>query len=170
VSTYVALLEGGKREEPVEVRQTAPGVYEVRLRGEAHVVDAFQHDHGTLSLIVDTASYTATLDHRGASARVRVRGSVFPMELLDERRLRMRRAPRRLGAAGRLTVVARVPARIVKVLVKLGDAVSAGQALVVVDALQMENEMRSPKDGKVVELHVQEGQSVEADAKLCAVE
>jgi biotin carboxyl carrier protein len=41
---------------------------------------------------------------------------------------------------------------------------------VVIEAMKMENELKSPKAGKVVELHVKEGQTVEGNAKLCAVE
>jgi acetyl/propionyl-CoA carboxylase alpha subunit len=123
VSTYVALLDGGKREVALDVTQQAPGIYEVRIGDRVHVVDAFQHDYGTLSLIVDTQSYTAMIDERGSHLRVQVRDSVFPLEILDEKKLRM-----------------------------------------------MENELRSPKDGKVVELHVKEGQAVEGNARLCAVE
>ena len=52
MSEYVALLDGGKREETLAVRQIAPGIYEVKLRGQVHVVDAFKHDYGMLSLIV----------------------------------------------------------------------------------------------------------------------
>jgi biotin carboxyl carrier protein len=170
VSTYVALLDGGKREESVKVKQVGPGVYEVEVRGRAHVVDAFQHDYGTLSLIVDTASYTAMLDQRGSVVNVRVDDSVFPMEILDEKRLRMRRASGRFTAEGRQTVASPMPGRVAKVLVKLGDEVKEGQALVVVEAMKMENEMKSPKDGKVVELPVKEGQAIEGNAELCAVE
>jgi biotin carboxyl carrier protein len=63
-----------------------------------------------------------------------------------------------------------MPGKVVKVLVALGDEVKEGQPLVVVEAMKMENEMKSPRDGKVVELHVREGQTVEGNAKLCAVE
>lgn len=170
MSAYVALLDGGKREEPLEVREAAPGVYEVTLRGKVHVVDAYAYDPAALSLLVGTASRVATLDRRGASVRVRVDGAAFPVEILDARRLRMRRPPRPPGPEGRAVVAAPLPGRIAKVLVKAGDAVSAGQVLVVVEALQMENEMRSPKAGKVVEVHVHEGEPVEGNAKLCAVE
>lgn len=170
MSTYVALLDGGKREESIEVRQTGAGTFEVRLRGEVHVVDAYKHDYGTLSLIVDTASYTATLDRRDSQVRVRVRDSVYPIEILDEKKLRIRQATARFTVDGRQTLTAPMPGRIVRVLAKAGDAVKAGQGLVVVEALQMENEMKSPKDGKVVEVLVAEGQAVEANAKLCVVE
>jgi acetyl/propionyl-CoA carboxylase alpha subunit len=170
VRTYVALLDAGKREEVVEVRPARPGLFEVKLRGKTHVVDAFKHDYGTLSLIVDDASYTATLDRRDGHVRVRVEDSVFPIEILDERRLRMRRAAARPTASGRQAVAAPLSGRVAKVLVAVGDAVRAGQALVVVDAMGMENELRSPKDGKVVELHVRAGEAVRRDANVCAVE
>jgi biotin carboxyl carrier protein len=52
----------------------------------------------------------------------------------------------------------------------MGDEVKEGQGLMVVEAMKMENEMKSPKAGKIVELHVKEGQTVEGNAKLCAVE
>ncbi|BDG03841.1 acetyl-CoA carboxylase biotin carboxyl carrier protein subunit [Anaeromyxobacter oryzae] len=170
MTTYVALLDGGRREATVQVTQQGPGLYEVRIGDRVHVVDAFKHDYGTLSLIVDTQSYTATLDERGAKVHVRVNDSVFPLEILDERKLRMRRASARFTIAGKQTVTSPMPGRIVKVLVRPGDDVRQGQGLVVVEAMKMENEMKSPKDGKVVEVHVQEGQTVEGNAKLCAVE
>ncbi len=170
MTRYVALLDGGKREETVEVAQQAPGVYEVRLGGRVHVVDAFKHDYGTLSLIVDTQSYTATIDDRGSRWHVKVKDSAFPLEILDERKLRLRRAAGKFTVEGRQEIVAPMPGRIVKVLVRPGDAVTAGQGLVVVEAMKMENELKSPKDGKVAEVRVQEGQAVEGGARLVAVE
>jgi len=170
VSTYVALLDGGTREEAVEVKRLSPGIYEVRLHGKTHVVDAFRHDYGTLSLIVDTASYSAMLDWRGTKLDVRLRHSTIPIEILDEKKLRLRRAAARFTVAGRQVVATPMPGKVVKVLVRVGDEVKRGQGLVVIEAMKMENEMKSPKDGKVVELLVVEGQAVEGNAKLCAVE
>ena len=66
-------------------------------------------------------------------------------------------------------VVAPMPGRIAKVLVKVGDAVAARQGLVVVEAMKMENELRSPCAGTVVEVRVLEGARVEANAVLVVV-
>jgi biotin carboxyl carrier protein len=63
-----------------------------------------------------------------------------------------------------------MPGRVAKLLVTAGDEVKAGQPLVVLEAMKMENELRSPKDGKVAEVLVREGQAVEAQTKLCTVE
>ena len=142
----------------------------MRLGGHVHRVDAFRHDYGTLSLIVDTASHTATFDERGAQLRVRVRSAVFPLEILPEQRLRMRRALGTLTVEGRQPVSAPLPGRVLKVLVAPGDAVKQGQPLLVLEALRMENELRSPRDGTVAELEVQAGQDVASGATLLVVE
>jgi biotin carboxyl carrier protein len=170
MSTYVALLDGGKREETVEVRQLGPGAYEVRVGGRTHQVDAFQHDYGTVSLLVDTQSYSVQLDRTGTAVKVHVRDAVYPLEVLDERRLRMRRAAGRFTVEGRQTLRAPLPGKVVKVLARVGDEVREGQGLVVLEALEMENVMRSPRGGRLVELHVAEGQAVEGGAQLAAVE
>ena len=67
-------------------------------------------------------------------------------------------------------ILAPMPGRILKVLVKMGDAVEARQGLVVVEAMKMENELRSPKAGTVTEIRVTEGMSVEANAVLIVVD
>jgi len=169
-TTYVALLDGGRREEAVRVERVSPGVYEVTLRGEAHRVDAFHHDHGTISLLVDAESYSVQLDERGNGMRVHLRDSVFPMEILDERRLRMRRSPGKLTADGRLALSARLPGQVVGVLKGPGDSVREGEGVLVVESMGMQNEVRSPKDGRVVEIAVGVGQSVEGGVPLATVE
>jgi biotin carboxyl carrier protein len=170
VSRYLALLDGGKREVPIDVEDDGAGRYQVRLGDRVLRVDAFRHDHGTLSLIVDTASYTATLDERGALLRVRVRDTVFPLEILPERRLRMRRALGTLTVEGRQPLTAPLPGRVLEVRVAAGDVVTRGQPLLVLAALGMENELRSPRDGTVAQLQVQAGQEVAGGATLLAIE
>jgi biotin carboxyl carrier protein len=169
VSRYVALLDGGAREVRVEVEPDGPDRYLVRLGGVDHRVDAFQHDHGTLSLLVDTASWTATLDRKETQLKVRVRGSSFPLELLDERRLRLRRAPATFTVEGPQALTAPVAGRVLQVRCRVGDQVRAGQPLLTFLGMQMENELKAPRDGRVVELLAEAGQAVEANARLCVV-
>jgi biotin carboxyl carrier protein len=63
-----------------------------------------------------------------------------------------------------------MPGRVVRVLVKPGDRISVGQGVVIVEAMKMENELRSPKDGVVREVKTIEGTAVEAGAVLVVIE
>ena len=63
-----------------------------------------------------------------------------------------------------------MPGRIVNVLVKPGDGVTLQQGLVVVEAMKMENELKSPKTGKVTEIRVAPGQTVEKGEVLIIIE
>ncbi len=169
-ATYVALLDGGKREETIDVSMQGPGLYEVRINGKLHRVDAFRHDYGTVSMIVDTQSYSVTLDTGKTGVKVHIRDSVYPLEILDEQRLRMRRASGKFTVEGKQTLTSPMPGKVVKLLARPGDAVKEGQGIVVVEAMKMENELKSPKDGKLLEVLVVEGQAVEGGAKLAIVE
>ncbi len=84
------------------------------------------------------------------------------------------RARVRGGAAapghGPQRLTAPMPGKVVKVLVQPGDLVEAGQGLIVVEAMKMENELRAAKAGRVASVAVTEGQSVDAGAVLAVVE
>jgi biotin carboxyl carrier protein len=74
------------------------------------------------------------------------------------------------GKSGPQRITSPMPGKIVRVLVKTGDQVKAKQGLVVVEAMKMENELRAARDGRVRELSVMEGQSVDAGAVLLTVD
>ena len=72
--------------------------------------------------------------------------------------------------SGPARIVAPMPGRLVRVLVSTGQDVQAGQGLVVVEAMKMENEIRAPRSGRVKDVPAREGQAVEAGALLVVVE
>ena len=171
MSRYVALLDGGKREVAVDVEEAGPGRYRVRIGGRELDVDAFRPDR---------RQPLAHRRHRQPRPSPSTSGAPrcgsgcgapsSRMEILPERRLRMRRALGTLTVEGRQPLVAPLPGRVLKVLVKQGDPVTRGQPLLVLEALRMENELRSPGDGTVTELRVEAGQDVASGATLLAVE
>lgn len=73
-------------------------------------------------------------------------------------------------AEGPLTVKSPMPGRLVKVLVRVGDKLAAGQAVVVVEAMKMENELRAPRAGVVRELRAAEGAAVDAGQDLVVID
>jgi biotin carboxyl carrier protein len=71
--------------------------------------------------------------------------------------------------AAPVTVRAPIPGKIVKLAVRVGERVASGQAMVVLEAMKMENEIRSPRDGEVKAILVREGASVESGQELVTV-
>ena len=76
----------------------------------------------------------------------------------------------RSGALGAASIKAPMPGRVVRVLVTAGDHVTAKQPVVVVEAMKMENELRTPRDGVVTEVRVSAGVTVESGAVLVVIE
>ena len=117
-------------------------------------------------------SFEVAVDRPSNGERiVHVNGRAVPVSIVDPR-VRLRRTP---GAAsftgtGPRSIVSPMPGRIVKVLVKAGEMVAAHQGLVVVEAMKMENELRAPRAGRVTEVKVVDGMSVEANAVLVRFE
>ncbi|MBI4486549.1 MAG: acetyl-CoA carboxylase biotin carboxyl carrier protein subunit, partial [Acidobacteria bacterium] len=99
---------------------------------------------------------------------VRVGASLVSVGLND------RRGPSRKEDSGRQAtgpqrLLAAMPGKVVRVLASPGDVVHAGQGLIVLEAMKMENELRAPRDGTVTAVHVREGISVDAGTLLVVI-
>lgn len=144
--------------------------YAVVLDGQRLEVDALELPTGALSLIAEGRSWSADFDEKGDEIGVILRGQLSRFDVADERKLRLRAASAAFTVEGRQTINAPMPGKVVKILVKAGDVVTEGQGLVVVEAMKMENELKSPKAGTVTEVIAKEGTAVENGAPLIVVE
>jgi len=164
---YTAIIGGEERLIEVTPRENG---YRVVIGERELDLDAVHLQGFALSLIAGTRTYRCDIDPgKNGQIRVLVGETVYPLEILDERRLRMRRAGGKFTLEGPQRIDAPMPGKVTRVLVKAGDQVEEGQGLVVVEAMKMENELKSPKAGKVTELHAVEGAAVESGAKLAVV-
>lgn len=169
LSAQIGNLERELELEPLEPREA--GRWRVLLDGIEHVVDARRIDRGTWSLLIAGRSWIVDVDPgKDGDLVTSVRGTLpTPVKILDARRRLLLQAKAKTAArvaSGPLAVRAPMPGKVVEVLVKVGDAVTSGQGLVVVEAMKMENELRAPRDGSVTAVHVVEGQPVEAQEPL----
>lgn len=122
---------------------------------------------GVYSVLVDGRSYEARVEQSDGCLVVFIDGHRFEVEIQDPRR--WSRHPGKPGIAGRLHVTAPMPGKIVRLLVAEGDTVEAGQGLLVVEAMKMQNEMKSTRAGQVVEVRVQDGATVSAGDTLVVI-
>lgn len=149
----------------------------VELDGVTATVDGVTHEvaltivDGTpVRLVRVGESVHRVLARRGASRGqwlLDVDGTRFETEALDERLRAIRDLTAASAAAsGPAPLVAPMPGLVVRVNVAVGDAVAAGQSLVVVEAMKMENELRAKAPGIVLAIKAVPGNAVEKGAVL----
>jgi len=161
------------------------GRYTVTVKGKRREMDAAWIDADTLSLI-DTQSGVArevALTPRGSEVDVAVGGTVYRVMAVNKGQApsgiegapaqqtptQQKRGPDPISIQGG-RVTAPMPGRVVRVLVAVGDKVTARQPVVVMEAMKMENELRAGKDGSVTQVLVQEGMAVDTGAVLVIVQ
>jgi len=140
----------------------------VELPGRHVTVDVVELSEGAYSLMKDGRSYDVTVGATERQYRVSVGGSEFNVCLRDPREFR-NQAPLSSDSLGPMPVAAPMPGRIVKLLVREGQTVNAGQGIIVIEAMKMQNELRAPRAGTVEEIRVTENQAVNAGENLLVV-
>jgi biotin carboxyl carrier protein len=158
----------GEVTHQLEVVALGEGRFEVSIDGRARVVDSRETGPGTFSLLIDHATAEVSVVSRRDEFAVAVGGRTHRLRLLDERALRQR-GGKAVGAGSR-EVRAVMPGKVVAVLIETGAQVVAGQGLLVIEAMKMENEIAAPRAGTVQEIRVSPGQAVEAGEILAIVE
>jgi biotin carboxyl carrier protein len=138
-----------------------------RFRAESEeekTADIVQVEPGVYSALSGRRSYEARID----GDRISIGGRSFRAEVLDPRRWSRERNHSK--GEGRQNIVATMPGRVVRVLVSAGDQVEAGQGIVVVEAMKMQNEMKAVRAGRVATLAAVAGTTVNAGEILAAIE
>ena len=123
---------------------------------------------GSFSILIAGRSYEAVAAPESKTGEIVVNGRSFAVEVFDPREMRGRKSA---GAGeGRQNIAAMMPGKVVRILVAQGDEVEAGQGLVVVEAMKMQNEMKSPKAGRVIEVKTKPDATVTAGEVLMVIE
>lgn len=141
----------------------------IEVDGASIPVEARMLRPGVLSLLVDGRAWRVLLDDDPNEPAVLIAGERVAYRVDDPRSLKARRAHAG-GTDGPKTIKASMPGRVVRVLAAKGDAVAAHQGIVVIEAMKMQNELKSPKDGMVAELRVKPNDTVATGDVLAVVE
>jgi biotin carboxyl carrier protein len=126
--------------------------------------DIVEVEHGVYSVILGLSSWEV----RVVGNQITIAGHQFLLEIDDPRQ--WKRSRHAADARGRASIAAAMPGKIVRVLVAVGDEVVAGQGILVVEAMKMQNELKAPRDGRVTAIEVRENDSVNAGALLATIE
>lgn len=152
----------------VELQKIENGWF-CKVDGDEIKLDAVSTQDGVLSILLDGNSYEVKQETTGTDSNIVVGGVRFPAQVRDPRSLRSRRGAE-TGSEGVKKIVAPMPGKVVRILAQAGTAVEQGQGVIVIEAMKMQNELKSPKKGIVKKLTVREGTAVEAGQSLAEVE
>ncbi|HKD43116.1 MAG TPA: biotin/lipoyl-containing protein [Myxococcaceae bacterium] len=165
---YHATVAG--KQFTAEVETLGDGRFAVTVDGERCELNWAPIGAGAASLLISERSHNIHFEEEGDEIVIYLGNRPFRIDVANEQRFRLRAGTAKFTQEGRQVVVAPMPGKVTRVLVRLGEEVTEGQGLVVVEAMKMENELKSPKSGKVVALQAQEGSAIEKNATLLVVE
>jgi biotin carboxyl carrier protein len=140
-----------------------------RLDGREVPVDAVLARRDVLSLLIEGKAYEIKRERTATDLHLWVGGVRYAAELRDPRSLRSRK-----GEAGDDTgprkLIAPMPGKVIRILLQERAKVEAGQGIVVMEAMKMQNEIKSPRKGTIQKLLAAEGANVNAGDVLAIVE
>lgn len=147
----------------------AGGSWRCVVNGSEIEMDAVPAQPDVLSVVIEGKVYRIVRERHGPDSLIWVGDWCYTAEVADPKSLRGRKA-RADGGKGPRHLVAPMPGKVVRFLVGENSLVEAGQGVVVVEAMKMQNEIKSPKKGMVLKLAVSEGAAVNAGDVLATVE
>jgi biotin carboxyl carrier protein len=162
---YDVTIEGKSCRVELEVKD---GLWVCRVDGEACDVDAALVEPNVLSLRLGERSVELRRDMQAGELKIWSGGRCYGADVRDPRSLRGRK--RAVDDHGPRQLTAPMPGKVVRVMVQVGDTVETGAGLLVMEAMKMQNEIKSPKKGTVRKILVTAGSAVNAGEVLAVVE
>jgi biotin carboxyl carrier protein len=149
--------------------ERADAGWRCRLNGRETQIDAVLARRDVLSILIGGKAYEIKREHIAQETHLWIGNVRYGAELCDPRSLRSRKASA-ADEKGPKKLFAPMPGKVVRVLVAEQQAVEAGQSILVVEAMKMQNEIKSPKKGTLQKIVAAEGANVNAGDVLAIVE
>lgn len=156
------------RTHPIEI-QEKKGRFEVKVGERVFSVRVLSREQDQWTLEMEGKIYQLLVRSYGSQTVVQWKNASFEIQLYSLRDV-LARTTAALNIAGRVPIKAQMPGKVISVLVHENQPVEAGQGLVVIEAMKMQNEIKTPKKGKVVTRKVQDGGTVNAGDLLFEIE
>ncbi|MBZ5523026.1 MAG: acetyl-CoA carboxylase biotin carboxyl carrier protein subunit [Acidobacteriia bacterium] len=158
----------GEKNYRVEFTRVADS-WSCKLDGREIALDFAPAQPGVFSILIEGRSYEVRQESSGGETSIVIGQQRFGVAVRDPRSLHSRRRPD-AGAHGVKKITAPMPGKVVRILAPAGSEVEAGQSVLVIEAMKMQNELKSPKKGVIRKLTATEGMAVEAGQALAEVE
>jgi len=161
---YLVTVDG--REVPVEISENGEK-YSLKVNGRELDAEVVGEPASTRALLLlGNNSFDTEVFTNNGGINVFMHGREFECSVEDERLVAIRKVAGAAAAGHAPELKAPMPGLVVKLLKQPGDAVMKGEAVIVVEAMKMENELKAPADGVIKEIKVEPGKPVDKGAVL----
>ncbi|MBS1790281.1 MAG: biotin/lipoyl-binding protein [Acidobacteria bacterium] len=148
----------------------ANGSVQLKLGQKTYEAEVSQPEPNFFVVQMNNRVYRCALEKLpGGGTEITINGRRIPVNVRDKKHLRGN-AGDAAGASGKISLTSPMPGKVVRVLLSPGDEVAANQGVLIVEAMKMQNEVQSPRAGKVAEIRVTEGQTVNAGETMAVIE
>ena len=165
-------LAGEDYDVTFDFTDDAGTVVSAEVDGRRYEVEVRELPRGEYLLVVESRVYRSRVENDGNSPGqflVALSDHTYDVTVIDPRRLRSGQTDA-AHDSGTAQIISPMPGKVVRVLVEVGAVVAAGDGIVVVEAMKMQNEMKSPKAGTVVSINAADGTTVSAGDVLAVIE
>jgi len=144
----------------------------IQVDDEVYEVDAVKVGEGIYSMIHKGKSYNIEMIDNGSPRHYSVNSfhNSYELEVIDAQTRYLKNRSKGDSGDNSNTIISPMPGKVVKIPVKVGEAVQPGQTLIIVSAMKMESEFKSKAIGVVKSIHVAEGDTIDANKVLVVVE
>jgi len=143
----------------------------ITVDGKKREVDFRALGPAMYSILAENVSHELTIEEREDEIEVLMRGRLYSNRVLDERALLMAQRSGGSGSdSGEINIKSPMPGLIVAVRVEAGQDVKAGDTVVILESMKMQNELKAARDGTVTNVNVQPGQTVEQNKVLMTIQ
>jgi biotin carboxyl carrier protein len=140
-----------------------------QVDGRTYELTIRERDDHEYLLIDGTKVYDSRIETTRDNFIVHLRDQSYPVRIIDPKRLRSTQSAGRHDH-GSADIVAPMPGKVVRILVNEGEEVASGKGILIVEAMKMQNELKTPKAGTVVSIRAEAGATVNAGDVLAVVE
>lgn len=154
--------------QDIEIRQDGREVA-ATIGGCEYLLDISEPEPGVFLLKHENAVFQASVSGNAPDYGVHLRGKSHQVRIIDPKKLRGTGSESD-DESGKAEIRTAMPGKVVRILKSVGDTVEKGDGVIVVEAMKMQNEMKSPKEGTVTDIKFGEGDTVGAGEVLVVIE
>jgi len=164
-------IQVGERIAKVELITKKGSEFKIKVDDKLYDVDIIMVERGVYSILLDGRSYNVELIASEGQKNYQVNTLFYALdaEVVDAER-KYQKSRKRVDDMEEAVISSPMPGKVVKILVKPGDLVKAGDTVVIVSAMKMESEYKVKKDRLIKEIKVKEGDTFSANQPLIIIE